>query len=91
MKKSKRFFITGSVQPILFNRFIKDHADRIGVRGFVRKLEDGRMEIFIEGNTDSVESMSQICRRGPPHSQLRGLEEKDERFQGFTDFRILRI
>ncbi|PJC45124.1 acylphosphatase, partial [Candidatus Pacearchaeota archaeon CG_4_9_14_0_2_um_filter_39_13] len=39
MKKSRRFFITGSVQPVLFNAYIKENADKLGVRGFVRTLE----------------------------------------------------
>ena len=43
MKKAFRVFISGSVQGILFRDFIKDNADRLGVRGFVRNLEDGRI------------------------------------------------
>jgi len=91
MKKSRRFFITGTVQPVFFNRFIKDNADNLKIVGFVRALEDGRIEIFIEGNTDAVAQMTQICKRGPPHSQFRNVEEKEERYQGFTDFKVLRI
>jgi len=91
MKKSKRFFITGSVQPLFFNKFVKDNADKLGIKGFLRNLEDGRIEIFVEGNTDNVESMSQICRRGSEHSQIRNVEEKDEKFQDFKDFKVLRF
>ncbi len=89
MKKSVRFFITGSIQPIFFNRFIKDNADDLDVRGFVRKLEDGRMEIFVEGDSEAVAKMSEICRKGSPHSFIRNVEEKDERFQDLKDFRII--
>ncbi|HIG51812.1 acylphosphatase [Candidatus Parvarchaeota archaeon] len=89
MKKSKRFFLTGSIQPVIFNRFIKDSADSFGVAGFVRTLEDGRTEIFIEGNIDSVEKITPLCRTGPQHSIIRKVEEKEERFQSFRDFKIL--
>ena len=89
MKKSIRFSISGSIQPRFFNQFIKENADKLKVKGFVRNLEDGRAEIFIEGDNDSVEKMSSICRRGPQHSMIRNVEEKQEKFQDFKDFKIL--
>jgi len=91
MKKSMRFFITGSLQPVFFNKFVKDNADNLGIKGFVRNMDDGRMEIFIEGDIDSVQKMMPICRRGPEHSLIRKIEEKDERFQGFSEFKVLKI
>lgn len=91
MKKSKRFFITGNVQPIFFNSYIKENADILGIKGFIRTLEDRRIEIFIEGNIDSVDKMAAICRRGSQHSVIKSIEERDAVFQGFGEFKILRI
>lgn len=91
MKKSKRIFITGNVQPVLFNAYIKENADNLGIRGFVRTLEDKRIEIFIEGHIDAVEKMTAICKRGSEHSMIRNVEERDSNFQGFGEFKILRI
>jgi len=84
-----RFLITGSIQPRFFNQFIKDNAEKLGIKGFVRNLEDGRAEIFIEGHTEAIEQMAPLCRRGPQHSLIRKVEEKDEYFQDFKDFKIL--
>jgi len=91
MKKSIRLFILGSVQGMFFRQFIKDNAEKNNIRGFVRNLEDGRVEIFIEGNSEDVDKMVSICNRGPPHSQIRNVEEKEEKFQDFREFKILRI
>lgn len=91
MKKSMRIYIKGSVQGVFFRQFIKDHADKNGIRGYVRNLDDGRIEIFIEGDSEKVEDMIQICKRGPQHSQIRSVEEKKESFQDFKEFKILRI
>jgi acylphosphatase len=91
MKKSMRFFITGNLQPVFFNGFIKENADKLGVRGFMRHLEDKRVEIFIEGDIDSVRKMGALCRRGPQHTVIRKIEEKEEKFQDFRDFKILSI
>jgi len=91
MKKSIRLLISGTVQGVFFRRFVKDNADKNDVRGFVRNLEDGRLEVFLEGDSEKVDNMIEICRRGPAHSNLRKLEEKDEKFQDFKDFKILEI
>ena len=89
MKKSVRLFITGSVQGVFFRDFIKDNAVKGNVRGFARNLEDGRVEIFLEGDGESVDSMAEICKRGSPHSQIRNVETKEEKFQDFKEFKVL--
>jgi len=91
MKKSLRLTLTGSVQGMLFEQFIKEYAERLNIKGFFRKLQDGRVEIFIEGDNDKMEEMKSICRRGSRHTQIRNVEEKPESFQGFKEFKILRI
>jgi acylphosphatase len=91
MKNSTRLTLTGSVQSMFFEQFIKEQADKLSVRGFFRKLEDGRVDIFIEGDSDNVEEMKAICKRGSQHSQIRHVDEKQESFQGFKEFKILRI
>ena len=91
MKHSRRLFITGSIQGMFFEQFIKDNADKLNIKGFMRKLEDGRVEVFIEGDHENVQQMLAICKRGPQHSQIRNTEERPERFQDFKEFKILRI
>ena len=91
MKKSIRLYLTGSVQGIFFRQFVKDNADKNNIRGYVRNLEDGRVEVFLEGDKEKVEVMMEICRNGPKHAKIRNLEEKEESFQDFKDFKILKF
>jgi len=91
MKKSIRLLLTGSVQPMFFNPYIKKEADALNVRGFVRELEDKRIEVFLEGDMNSVEEMIPLCKTGPYNTKIRSVEQRDERFQDFKDFRIMRI
>ncbi|MBI2452492.1 acylphosphatase [Candidatus Pacearchaeota archaeon] len=91
MKKASKLFITGSAQGIFYEQFIKESADKLGIRGFLRKLEDGRFEIFIEGNHDNMEQMLAVCKRDYKHAKIRNVEEKPEKFQGFKEFKILKI
>ena len=89
MKRSIRLSISGSVQGMFFRQFIKENADQLNIRGFIRNLEDGRVEVFLEGNSEEVEKMIEVCKRGTPHSMIRGVSILDEKFQDFKDFKIL--
>jgi len=91
MKKATRLFITGSLQSLFFRQFVKEHADSYNIKGFLRKLEDGRIEIFMEGQAVDVDAMVKICSRGPKYAQIRNVEQKEEKLQDFTEFRILSI
>ncbi len=91
MKKSVRIYLTGIVQNIFFRAFIKENAERYNVKGFVRNLEDGRIEIFLEGDSENVNKMIELCKKGPKHAQIRKVEIKGEKFQNFKSFKILHI
>lgn len=91
MKKAIRLYIDGTVQGIFFRAFVKENAERLNVKGFVRNLEDGRVEAFLEGDADAVNKMIELCKQGPKHSQIRKVEEKEEKFQGMKNFKVLHI
>jgi len=91
MKKAVRLYITGTVQGIFFRAFVKENADKLNLKGFVRNLEDGRVEVFLEGGIDAVNSMIEICKKGPKHAMIRDVKIKDETFQSYNEFKILRV
>ena len=89
MKKSIRVYVTGTVQGVFFRGFIKENAERNNLRGFVRNLEDGRVEMFLEGNSEDVNKMLEVVKIGPKHAQIRNVETKEEKFQSFKNFKVL--
>ncbi len=91
MKKAVRIYITGTVQGIFFRAFVKENAERYDLKGFVRNLEDGRVEAFLEGNSEDLDKMIELCKKGPKHSQIRNIEIRTEKFQDFKNFKILHI
>ena len=91
MKKAVRLYIDGIVQGIFFRSFIKENAERHNLKGFTRNLENGKVEVFIEGNPDDIDKMIEICKKGPKHSDIRNVEVKEEKFQDFKEFRVLHI
>lgn len=89
MKKSVRLTIQGSIQPVFFNKFIRENAEKFSIKGFIRNKGDGIVEIFAEGNMNDVNAMILACKTGPQHSMIRSTQEKEEKFQGFKDFKTM--
>ena len=89
MKKAVRVYIFGNVQGVFFRAFIKDNADNLKLKGYVRNKEDGSVEAWFEGNAEDVDKMVELCKKGPDHAVIKRLDIVDENFQGLKDFKIL--
>jgi acylphosphatase len=92
MKRAARLIVQGSVQGVFFRQFVKDAADKLGVVGFVRNLTAGDVEILAEGEIEKLERLASIVKKGPEHSQIRGVQIEERKFSDqFKDFQILKF
>jgi acylphosphatase len=92
MKKAAKIIVKGTVQGVFFRQFVKDHADKLKLTGFVRNLDTGDVEIICEGEPDNIERLARFVRKGPEHSQIRGAEISERKWTGsFREFKILRF
>ena len=73
-------FVTGRVQGVGFRYFVMRHAQARNLSGYVRNLDDGRVEFFLHGDGESVASVTENIRLGPPHAIVDELvfEETDQ-------------
>jgi acylphosphatase len=67
---ARRYVITGRVQGVGFRWFAHDAAAREGVHGWVRNLADGSVEVFVEGESESVRRLEAAVRRGPASARV---------------------
>jgi len=89
--KTVRLKISGLVQGVFFRKFIKEEADKKTLKGHVRNLETGEVEVVLEGKDEDVNCMMGICKRGAPHSEVKGMDIQELNNIGFDDFKILTI
>ena len=67
---AKRILIAGRVQGVGFRFFAEAQAAVEGVHGYVSNLPDGRVEVLVEGDDDSVERVERALRRGPAGARV---------------------
>jgi acylphosphatase len=72
---ARKFYISGSVQGVGYRYFAQRAAAKHQVRGYVRNLEDGRVESLVEGNEKAVEEFKHELLAGPRFSQVDHIEE----------------
>ena len=88
-KKRVHVFISGKVQGVFFRAYTQEEARRLGLRGWVRNLPDGRVEATFEGEEKALEEMIRWCHKGSPGARVTGVEVIEEPYTGeFSDFRI---
>jgi acylphosphatase len=90
-KVARKFLIRGDVQGVGYRFFAQRAAARHQVTGYVRNLEDGRVEAWAEGPAERVEAFKHDLATGPRLSYVEHVEEVDFDPTGeFSTFRIER-
>lgn len=69
-----RVYINGRVQGVFFRQFVKEAADRAGVYGWVKNLEDGRVEAVLEGDEEDVNRVIETISAGSPMSDVTDVQ-----------------
>ena len=86
MNKIKlHIFISGYVQGVLFRHFTKRQALEYGVKGWVKNLQDGRVEAVFEGDEESVKKILEWSKIGPIGADVKNVEVKVEEYKGEYD------
>lgn len=81
-------FVSGTVQGVYYRATTRDTARDNGVNGWVRNLDDGRVEAVFEGPTDAVEMMVSWCHEGSPAAQVEDVDVTYEDPQGLDGFEV---
>jgi acylphosphatase len=66
----RRFLVKGRVQGVFFRASTRDAAGKLGLRGFARNLQDGRVEVVASGESSAIDSLHGWLRIGSPASRV---------------------
>jgi len=85
---ARRWFVQGRVQGVGFRYFAQRAAAELGLTGYVRNLDDGRVEIYAAGPVEKLSEMAGRLRRGPTWADVRGFQEQEAVVERRAGFRI---
>ena len=89
-KQRIRLFVTGKVQGVFFRQTLKVMAKENDVFGWVKNLEDGRVEAVLEGDEDKISRLVEWAHGGPANARVDDVNMHNETFSSeFSTFDVL--
>jgi len=78
--------VRGSVQGVGFRYFVQQSAKPLGVRGWVRNVDDGSVEVYAVGTSEQLSELAGLLRKGPRWSEVRGVDESEAPLEDHSGF-----
>ena len=89
VRKRIHIFVTGRVQGVFFRQSTKVMAIKNNAKGWVRNLDDGRVEIVAQGETQDIDNLAHWCKTGPANSRVDEFELSEENISDeFENFEV---
>ena len=86
---AKHYLVRGDVQGVGYRYFTKGVAERLGVKGFVRNLYSGDVEVHAEADEVTLNLFRAELERGPRMAEVTEIVEKDVPVSGtYSSFLI---
>lgn len=70
-----KWVISGLVQGVGFRWYVKRRADRLGLKGWVKNLPTGQVEVVAEGPEEALRQLEEFLHKGPPAARVDGVEK----------------
>lgn len=86
--QARRWFVSGRVQGVGFRPFIQQRAVALGLRGWAKNLEDGRVEVYAVGTDQQLSELRSAVHQGPRFADVRTVEELEAVVESGSGFSI---
>ena len=84
----RRVLVGGLVQGVWYRASAEREAVRLDLAGLARNLNDGRVEMIVEGPVDAVDAFVAWARIGPPRAHVTAIEIEGQPPTGQRGFRV---
>ncbi len=78
----RHILVCGLVQGVCFRAWTRRTASRLNLSGWVRNLDDGRVEAVVEGQAADVQKMVEAFYQGPSGARVESVIVESEEAQG---------
>jgi acylphosphatase len=85
---AKRWLVNGNVQGVGFRFFVQHKASALGLSGWARNTDDGRVEVYAVGPPARLNDLAAALHIGPRMADVRSVDEREEGIQNVSGFTI---
>ncbi|MEE9411815.1 MAG: acylphosphatase [Methylococcales bacterium] len=78
MIKRVNLTIRGHVQGVFFRAATREQAQRLGLTGLVRNLNNGNVNAIAQGESENIEHFISWCKLGPSAARVEEVFVKNE-------------
>ena len=76
-------------KAFFFRQNTQTKARELGLKGWVKNLDDGRVEAIFEGEKEKIEKMIEWLKKGPTLAKVTNLKAEWQKYQAeFDGFEI---
>jgi acylphosphatase len=85
--KTYHYLVLGRVQGVAFRHYTVREAEKWGISGTVRNLDNGAVEVYAQGDEPAIAQFELFLHTGPRSAKVEKVErevlENAKIFQGF--------
>ena len=70
-------YASGKVQGVWYRKSVQQGCEALGLCGYAKNLEDGRVEVLLMGNEAQLEMGRRVVQSGSPASEVEAIEWVD--------------
>ena len=74
------------MQGVGFRYFVERSAQALGLRGWVRNVDDGSVEVYAVGSLAQLSELAGLLWKGPRWAEVRGVEEVEAALEEHVGF-----
>jgi len=83
---ARRWLVRGRVQGVGYRAFAQRAATSLGLSGYTRNLDDGRVEVYALGPEEKLAQLGAMLYSGPRWADIRGVEEQEAELRSYSSF-----
>jgi acylphosphatase len=87
-KQAKLYRVRGRVQGVGFRYFVEHSAKALAIRGWVRNVDDGSVEVYAAGTPAQLSDLAGLLWKGPRWAEVRGVDESDAAVEDHAGFLV---
>ena len=87
--KRIHLIIHGKVHGVFYRDNTQKKASELGLKGFVKNLEDRTVEVIAEGSQEKLNELIEFCKNNPGYSNVDKVDVKEEKATDeFKSFKV---